>query len=446
MTSRARLPLLLGLCLPTILACTATDDVGNDDSSTIGSTEAGETGEGDGDSGVSSEGEPGDGDSGDGDPSGDGGDGDGEPGDGDGDTGDGDAGDGDGDSDSGDEGDGDGGIEPGQLTAGEWRDLDNWDFWLGLGDQDSGWLHEFDAWGFDTRVRVPVLALADGLPVADTEVTLRDSEDQIVWTARTDNEGHAELWPELLDPSSNWPMTVEAGELSIEIAQASEYEQVVLELPEVNPVTDLDLMFMVDTTGSMSDELSYLQVELGDVISRVEDEVGGDFGLRLSVNFYRDDGDEYVVRSFPFTTDVSLALSQLSGQEAAGGGDWPEAVDEALEDAVFGHDWSPDARSRLVFLILDAPPHDEPYIRESLEVSIRGAAELGIRVIPVAASGIDKETEFLLRHIDIATGATYTFLTDHSGIGGGHLEPTVGEYTVELFNDLLVRLIVESMV
>ena len=41
----------------------------------------------------------------------------------------------------------------------------------------------------------------------------------------------------------------------------------------------------------------------------------------------------------------------------------------------------------------------------------------------------------------MATGGTYTFLTDDSGVGGSHLEPTVGEYQVEQLNDLLVRLI-----
>jgi hypothetical protein len=163
------------------------------------------------------------------------------------------------------------------------------------------------------------------------------------------------------------------------------------------------------------------------------------------VNFYKDDGDAYVVRSFPFTTDVPMVISQIAAQSADGGGDYPEAVHAALSDAVFDHDWSSSARARLMFIVLDAPPHDTQAIRASLTESVLGAAEQGIRVIPLGASGIDKSTEFLMREFDIATGATYTFLTGHSGIGGEHLEPTIGEYQVELLNDLLVRLIVEAM-
>jgi hypothetical protein len=345
----------------------------------------------------------------------------------------------------GSEGDGDGDIEPGQLTAGEWRDLDHWDFWLELGTQESPWLTEFDRWGFDTRARIPVRALAGITPVVDAAIELRDAQDSLVWAARTDNNGEAELWPSLLGGQPSWPLSVTAGGQTVTLdALPDGFDPVILELPATQRV-DLDLMFVVDTTGSMSDELAYLTVELGDVIAQVEGELGEGIGLRLSVNFYRDVGDEYVVRSFPFTTDVDTALAQLAAQTADGGGDWPEAVHTALTDAVDDHDWSDQARARLLFLVLDAPPHDTPEIRAQLAATVRSAAAQGIRVIPVGASGIDKDTEFLLRNIDIATGATYTFLTDHSGIGDPHLEPSVGDYDVELLNELLVRLIVESM-
>ena len=78
-------------------------------------------------------------------------------------------------------------------------------------------------------------------------------------------------------------------------------------------------------------------------------------------------------------------------------------------------------------------------VKEQLQL----AAEKGIRIIPVSASGIDRETEFLMRILAIASNGTYTFITDHSGIGNEHLEPTVGEYEVEFLNDLIVRLVNE---
>ena len=62
-------------------------------------------------------------------------------------------------------------------------------------------------------------------------------------------------------------------------------------------------------------------------------------------------------------------------------------------------------------------------------------------MIPVAASGVDKDTEFMLRFFDLATGGTYVFLTDDSGIGNSHIKATVGDHKVEKLADLMVRLI-----
>ncbi|HQU60085.1 MAG TPA: hypothetical protein PLU64_12855, partial [Saprospiraceae bacterium] len=92
------------------------------------------------------------------------------------------------------------------------------------------------------------------------------------------------------------------------------------------------------------------------------------------------------------------------------------------------------------FLILDAPPHYNDATVTAVQAQIRAAAEKGIKIVPVTASGIDKETEFLMRFTAIATNAPYTFKTDHSGIGNDHLEPTVGDYEVEHLNGLIVRL------
>ena len=61
----------------------------------------------------------------------------------------------------------------------------------------------------------------------------------------------------------------------------------------------------------------------------------------------------------------------------------------------------------------------------------------------MAASGVDKNTEFMLRFFAIATGGTYVFLTNHSGVGLDHIAASVGDYEVEPLNSLIVRLIGE---
>ncbi len=337
-------------------------------------------------------------------------------------------------------------MNPGRLTAGEWRDLDHWDFWRGL--LDEGDFASMDArWGYDTSRRYTIDVVdAEGQPAVDARALLLDEDAGTLWEARTDNTGRAELFAGIFgkggDPAL---LIVESGgdRVLVESEGLEAGRAIQLQLDAVEPAAAVDLMFMVDTTGSMGDELNYLQVELRDVIERVQRR-HEDLSLRVSVNFYRDIGDPYVVRSNAFTEDLDLVMAQLQRESAAGGGDYEEAVDQAMIDAIEGHDWRGSARARILFLLLDAPPHATPESLGALHRATALAAQRGVRLIPIGASGIDKDTEFLMRSMDVATGGTYIFLTDDSGVGGAHLRPSVGDFKVEPLNDMLVRLIDEA--
>ena len=78
---------------------------------------------------------------------------------------------------------------------------------------------------------------------------------------------------------------------------------------------------------------------------------------------------------------------------------------------------------------------------ERLQRLILQAAEKGIRIVPIGASGINKSTEYLMRALALGTNGTYTFLTDHSGIGNSHIKPSTDSYEVETLNALLVRIL-----
>ncbi|MBF2052699.1 MAG: VWA domain-containing protein [Candidatus Sericytochromatia bacterium] len=336
--------------------------------------------------------------------------------------------------------------EAGLLTAGAWSDLQNWPFWLDLMQQQE-WDQMPATWGIYTQRRVPVVVRnSSGQALADVPVTLRSGQ-QTLFTARTNMAGEAELFVDLFTAQSQYTdLQIRADSGQAQATQDLSWplqsnEPIGLSLEsEVAPAVYADLMLMIDTTGSMGDELEYLKSELANVASRVAAQTPQDLTLRLSANFYRDTTDEYVVRSFPFSTDVNSVQSQLAQQSANGGGDFPEAVDSALADAVDNHQWSPTARARLLFLVLDAPPHQDAENLQRLRTSLERAAAKGIRIIPVASSGIDKDTEFLLRMLAISSGGQYVFLTDDSGIGNSHIKPTIGQYSVEKLNDLMVRL------
>ena len=191
----------------------------------------------------------------------------------------------------------------------------------------------------------------------------------------------------------------------------------------------------------MSDEIDFLKKDLVDILDRVKGGQG-DISLRTGTVFYRDEQDDYVTKYSKFTDDYRETVKYISMQRADGGGDLPEAVHTALEAGLQNLDWNTSARARIAFLVLDAPAHqDHQGVVESLQKSVKQYAALGVKLIPVFCSGPDKNCEFMCRLFAVLTGGTYVFLTDDSGVGEEHLEPSVGDFQVEPLNDLLVRLI-----
>lgn len=340
--------------------------------------------------------------------------------------------------------DGQEGIQPqgGLVTAGEWNDLDNWDFY-----QKTLMKEPFkgfpDDWQMYTNHRIAVAITAKNKPAANATVTLFRN-DTPIWTAKTDNLGRAELWVGAFQKEKELNtilLRLKVNEQWVSTATISETQVNRIALDETlpSPTNLVQIAFMVDATGSMGDELEFLKMDLKKVIAEVQ-KTNTQLKISTATVFYRDEGDEYVVKHSPFTEDINQTTEFISQQRADGGGDFPEAVDKALVQ-LNQLQWQPEARTRIAFLVLDAPPHNKPAVISSIQYSVKTAAASGIKLIPVVASGIDKTTEFLMRFIAMYTNGTYVFITDHSGIGNKHLEPSVGEYQVEKLSDLMVRLI-----
>ena len=340
--------------------------------------------------------------------------------------------------------DGQGGIQPqgGLVTAGEWNDLNNWDFY-----QKTLMKEPFkgfpDDWQMYTNHRIAVAITAKNKPAANATVTLFRN-DTPIWTAKTDNLGRAELWVGAFQKEKELNtalLRLKVNEQWVSTAAISETQVNRIALDETlpSPTNLVQIAFMVDATGSMGDELEFLKMDLKKVINEVQ-KTNTQLKISTGTVFYRDEGDEYVVKHSPFTEDINQTTEFISQQRADGGGDFPEAVDKALVQ-LNQLQWQPEARTRIAFLVLDAPPHNKPAVISSIQYSVKTAAASGIKLIPIVASGIDKTTEFLMRFIAMYTNGTYVFITDHSGIGNKHLEPSVGEYQVEKLSDLMVRLI-----
>jgi hypothetical protein len=351
-------------------------------------------------------------------------------------------------------GENNGNSQAGIVTAGEWCDLSHWSFWAQLmNPKDSVNYSEMsDYWKCYTDMRVAVKVTdKGGQALANVPVVLSRSNGAVLWKARTDVHGLADCWAGFFQKEN-----IDGSDLCLTVdGQVMEDAPMVTVLtdsntvvnvntvvisPKQEPLKQADIAFVVDATGSMFDEIDFLKSDLADIIGKVSALRRGTT-MRTAALFYRDEGDEYVTRPFDFTTKTEETADFVGKQQADGGGDYPEAVHTALDRTLQDLSWNENARTRLAFLILDAPAHHNADVITSLQKSIRLFAESGIRLIPVAASGVDKNTEFMCRFFAIATGGTYVFLTNDSGVGGDHIAASVGDYEVEQLNELLIRLI-----
>lgn len=335
------------------------------------------------------------------------------------------------------------------LTAGEWNDNQNWGFFTNL---LSTGLVQFPKYTLAATNRVKVTVKdSSNNAVVNANVKALDTNGNTLWSSVSDKDGVAYLFLEDRDCTS-----IDR----VEVSYNGEVQQYSLTLPpkqdssnvgqsglntidtQVDYVFDTpteryantQVMFILDTTGSMGDEMFYLQREFSGIAKTI-----GTDNVQYSVNFYRDKGDEYVTKCNDFTNDIQTVQQQLNSEDADGGGDEPEAVAEILKQTITTNGQWDSKAVKVAFLIFDAPPHEET--KEVLDEAIKVASANGIKIVPVVSSNTNRETEVFARSLSIYTNGTYIFLTDDSGVGGEHLEPIIGDYTVEKLKDIIIRVV-----
>lgn len=115
----------------------------------------------------------------------------------------------------------------------------------------------------------------------------------------------------------------------------------------------------------------------------------------------------------------------------------PEAMHTAMT-AGLKMDWREDAL-KVNLLVADAPPHDKD-ISDTWDSGL-SSRNRGIHIVSLSGSGVNKTAEFMMRGMSQMTGGRYLFLTDDSGIGNAHAEPTVDCYIVTRLDGLVTRVL-----
>ncbi|MGQ0551629.1 MAG: vWA domain-containing protein [Planctomycetota bacterium] len=173
----------------------------------------------------------------------------------------------------------------------------------------------------------------------------------------------------------------------------------------------LDVAFVIDATASMDKYISSARLAIDDIIADLSAVVPD---LRLGIVAYRDRSDDWLTRKVDLTDDRYLVHNFLGDLEAAGGGDFEEAVEEGLRVAAESLSWRVASR-RVIILVGDAPPHKE-HEGAALNVarSFNRADDAAISVLFTNANETGEPTEHETQ--------ARTVLERIARTGGGRLE------------------------
>ena len=322
-------------------------------------------------------------------------------------------------------------IQSGTLTAGSFDD--NLNSWV------------FDRFLTQVEQQPDLAALAHAFAGQRTVLRVQDSQGRPLGNAKVEIDGkqlttrsdgrvtYVPGWDSGAQSRNKANVSFGSAKTSVTINKQLE-QLVTLDAQGALP-TKLDIALVIDATGSMGDEMEYLKVEMRDIAEAIERHFPN-VDQRFALVVYRDNGDDYVTKVFDFTDNLDRFQQDLGAQSANGGGDYPEAMDSALE-ATNQLSWRSGDTARVTFLVADAPPHTND-IDDTLE-AVDDLRAKGVAIYPVASSGVAGEAEFVMRSAALLTGAQYMFLTDDSGVGNSHAEPHIPCYTVEQLAPLMVR-------
>jgi hypothetical protein len=222
-------------------------------------------------------------------------------------------------------------------------------------------------------------------------------------------------------------------------------------------IQSLDLVFCIDTTGSMADDIGAVKAAAGQIINAIVTQFPDYRIAEVNYRDFYDDtntaapygspGDRPYTDDVNFTTDTGRLIAGLQPMTAGGGADGPESVYAALMHCIdanalevrlnangnarFIDVCSPGVGAwrqgsdilRVIMLMGDAPPHDpEPYTNYTLNDIVTAATVRNpIHIMPILIGSDTYATESFTS-IATATGGTVVQAADADAVVDAVLE------------------------
>jgi Mg-chelatase subunit ChlD len=314
----------------------------------------------------------------------------------------------------------------GNVKAGEWDDNANYREYV-------KWLKETprNVARLDVRDRQFIVVKdKDGKPVPNCTIKLTGG--QRTASLVTMANGRALVFPHALGfDSGKLDATATCGQAQVTAKLDTKLDgvaELVLASARALPARrTIDLAFVLDTTGSMGEEIEAVKA----TVRTVADKLAGDqTNIRIGLVEYKDRTDETVTRVFPFSADLRGFARSVDGLIASGGGDMPEDMHAGLTTALDKLDWRADSVARLVVVIADAPPHLDYQDQKDYADTAKRASSRGIKLFTVSASGMDDTGQVVMRQMAAFTGASNLFVlrggAGPQSTGGGDPKSSCG--------------------
>ncbi len=185
--------------------------------------------------------------------------------------------------------------------------------------------------------------------------------------------------------------------------------------PPAEKKPTVEVVFCLDTTGSMRDLIEGAKQKIWAISNQIASGKPTP-NVKIGLVAYRDKKDAYITQVHDLSEDLDAVYGKLKTFAAAGGGDTPEHVNQALDEAVNKIRWSTDKKTlRIIFLVGDAPPHMDYTDDIKYPETCKKACEKGI-IINTIQCGNNGDCTTAWKDIAVKSEGTYVQVEQSGGV------------------------------
>jgi Mg-chelatase subunit ChlD len=199
----------------------------------------------------------------------------------------------------------------------------------------------------------------------------------------------------------------------------------------MNQLNQVELAFIVDTTGSMGAFINAARRQMIEMPQALTNEAGVAIDLRVAVVEFRDHPPQdhtFVTREHPFTDNLTKVQQTINSLRPDGGGDWPEAVYDGIEAAGELLSWRAHSR-RIAILVGDAPPHGSKHPQDTCTCGLTAEK----------VSAIMEEYAIVLYGLGLTNDVAQSFSWLAHYTGGEYFEAAQGDAAIKALKTLLTN-------